>query len=330
MRVLLRGAVIGLALGVWGLAALDAPASAETYPDRPVTVLVPFAPGGGTDVLGRILAQKLGEHFGQTFVVENRPGAGTSIAAAAVAKAAPDGYTLLMSVSSTFAINPALYKKLPYDPDKELVPVALICSVPFVLVVNPDLPVKSVADLIRLAKEKPGQLSYGSGGVGAAHHLFAELLKSMTGIEMTHVPYKGSLPALQDVVAGHIQLMFSDLAPSLPLIRAGKLRALAVSTTVRAEAAPDIPPLNEVGVPGYDAAAWQMLAAPAGLPGDVLAKLNAATNAIVNSPEVSAKFIHLGLIPLAKSSPDELKTFVKSETVRWGKVVERAGVAHTE
>jgi tripartite-type tricarboxylate transporter receptor subunit TctC len=326
MKGIARGAAIGLVLGL----AVFRPAVAADYPERAVTILVPFAPGGGTDVLGRILARKLGERFGKTFVVENRSGAGTSIAAAAVAKAPPDGYTLLMSVSSTFAVNPTLYKKLPYDPDTELVPVSLLCTVPFVLVVNPALPVKSVRDLIKLAKEKPGQLSYGSGGVGAAHHLFAELFKSMTGTEMTHVPYKGSLPALTDVVAGNIQWMFSDLAPSLPLIKAGKLRALAVTTRERAEAAPDIPPLAEVGVPGYDAAAWQMLAAPAGIPDDVLAKLNGAVNDIVRSPEVSQQFVKLGLVPLGKSSPDELKRFVKSEGVRWSEVVKRAGIAGTE
>src|SRR5215472_2015940 len=203
-------------------------------------------PGGGTDILGRLIGQKLSDRFGKPFVVENRPGAGTVTAAVQVAKSPPDGYTIMMATSGTMAMNTTLYKKLPYDPGKDLVLVALVCNVPFVLVVNPALPVNSVADLVKLAKAQP--LSYGSGGAGAFHHLMGELFKTTLGIPMTHVPYKGTLPALNDVIAGHIQLMFSDLAPAYPLIQAGKVRALGVTTARRAAAAPDIPPLAEVGV----------------------------------------------------------------------------------
>ena len=230
-----------------------------------MTFIVPFAPAGGTDILARLLGQKLEQRLGKPFVVENRPGAGTVIATNFVAKSPPDGYTIMMSVSS-LAIDATLYKKLPYDPAKDLALVALIASVPFVLVVNPSLPVHSVDDLIKLAKQRP--LSFGSGGIGAFHHLAAELFGSMTGIKMTHVPYRGTAPALNDLLGGYIQVMFSDLGPALPLIKAGKLRALAVTTKQRFAALPDIPPLAEAGVPGFDAAAWQGVIAPAQTPKD--------------------------------------------------------------
>src|ERR1700716_3824291 len=272
-----------IALALTGLSTGPLWAQAADYPSREVNFVVPFAPGGGTDILGRLVGQKLSERFSKPFVVENRPGAGTVAAAIQVARSAPDGYTIMMATSSTLAINVSLYKKLPYDPGKDLVPVALICSVPFVLVVNPSLPVNSVADLIKLAKEKP--LSYGSGGAGAFHHLMGELFKTTLGIPMTHVPYKGTLPALNDVIAGHIAVMLSELAPSYPLIQAAKVRALGVTTAQRAAAAPPIPPLSEVGAPGFDWAAWQSVAAPGGTPKDILAKLTHAANSAIAEPE---------------------------------------------
>jgi tripartite-type tricarboxylate transporter receptor subunit TctC len=289
---------------------------------------VPFAPGGGTDILGRLVGQKLSDRFGRPFVIENHPGAGTVIAAVQVANSAPDGYTIMMATSGTLAMNTTLYKKLPYEPGKDLIPVALICNVPFVLVVNPELPVHSVADLVKLAKERP--LSYGSGGAGAFHHLMGELFKTEMGIPMTHVPYKGTLPALNDVIAGHIQLMFSDLAPAYPLIQAGKVRALGVTTKQRAAAAPNIPPLAEVGVPGFDWAAWQAVAAPGGTPKDIVAKLNAAVNAAIAEPVVTKQLVRLQFIPIGKGSPEELERFVTSETARWAKVLQQAGVAGSE
>jgi tripartite-type tricarboxylate transporter receptor subunit TctC len=319
-----RCAIAALALS--GLIA--GPALAQDYPNRQVNFVVPFAPGGGTDVLGRLIGQKLSERFGKPFVIENRPGAGTLTAALQVIKSPPDGHTIMMATSSTMAINVTLYKQLPYDPGKDLALAALICSVPFVLVVNPQLPVNDVADLVKLAKERP--LSYGSGGPGAFHHLMGELFKVTFGIQMTHVPYRGSLPALNDLVAGHIQVMFSDMAPAYSLVQAGKIRALGVTTAQRAASAPEIPPLAEVGVPGFDWAAWQAVAVPGGTPKEVVAKLNAAVNATIAEPDVSRKLVDLQFIPNGKGTPEELERFVRAEAMRWSKVVQQAGVAGTE
>jgi tripartite-type tricarboxylate transporter receptor subunit TctC len=300
---------------------------ADEYPSRPVTFIVPFAPAGGTDILARLLGQKLEQHLGKPFVVENRPGAGTVIATNFVANSPPDGYTIMMSVSS-LAIDATLYKKLPYDPAKDLALVALIARVPFVLVVNPSLPVHSVDDLIKLAKDR--SLSYGSGGIGAFHHLCGALFASMAGIKMTHVPYRGTAPALNDLIGGYIQLMFSDLGPALPLINAGKLRALAVTTKQSFASLPDIPPLAEAGVSGFDVAAWQGVIAPAQTPKDILVKLNAELNAIVALDDVRGRMKDLGMNPVGKGSPAELQKFLESEIARWGKVVESAGIAGTE
>src|SRR5262245_47352421 len=324
MRVLL------IALGLVGVCVdptLSQPSAAD-YPNRQVNLIVPFSPGGGTDILGRLIGQKLSDRFGKSFVVENRPGAGTVTAAVQVAKSPPDGYTIMMATSGTMAMNTTLYKKLPYDPGKDLILVALVCNVPFVLVVNPALPVNSVADLVKLAKQQP--LSYGSGGAGAFHHLMGELFKTTFGIPMTTVPYKGPLHTINDVIAGHIQLMFSDLAPAYPLIQAGKVRALGVTTAQRAAAAPDIPPLAEVGIPGFDWAAWQSVVAPGATPAEIIAKLNAAVNAAIAEPEVEKQLMGLQFIPRGKGSPEELDRFVKSETVRWAKVLQQAGVAGSE
>jgi tripartite-type tricarboxylate transporter receptor subunit TctC len=301
---------------------------AQEYPNRQVTFVVPFAPGGGTDVLGRMLGQKLTERFGKPFVIENKPGAGTLTAAMQVVKSPPDGHTIMMATSSTMAINVTLYKHLPYEPGKDLALVAVLCSVPFVLVVNPELPVKSVADLVKLAKEK--SLSYGSGGPGSFHHLMAELFSSIFDVKMTHVPYRGTLPGLNDVIAGHIPLMFSDMAPAYPLIQSGRLRALGLTTAQRAASAPEIPPLAEVGIPGFDWAAWQSVAVPGGTPKDIVAKLNAAVNASIGEADVTKKLVDLQFIPNGKGSPEELEQFRKSETARWAKVVQQAGVAGTE
>ena len=300
---------------------------AEDFPSRPVTIIVPFAPAGGTDILARMLAQKLEQRLSKPFVVENRPGAGTVIATNFVVNSPPDGYTIAMTVSS-LAIDVTLYKKLPYDPAKDLALVALIASVPFVLVVSPSLPVTSVDDLIKLAKQRP--LSYGSGGIGAFHHLAGSLFANMAGIKMTHVPYRGTAPALNDLLGGYIQLMFSDLGPALPLITAGKLRALAVTNRDRFTALPDVPPLGDAGVPGYNIAAWQGVIAPGKTPKDVLNKLNASFNAVVALDDVKARMKDLGMIPIGKGDPDELKRFLDAEIVRWSKVVEAAGLAHTE
>ncbi len=312
-------------VGIWllGLCA----AAAQTYPARPVTIIVPYAAGGSTDLLARMVGQKLGQQLGKTFIIENRPGGGTVIAAQEVAKAFPDGYTLLMGTSTPLAINATLHRKLPYDPATDFVPLALVADVPFVLVVNPSLPVKSVGDLIKLAKQKPGELSFGSSGPGSPHHLYAELLMSMTGIEMTHIPYKGSVPALTDVVAGHVPLMFVDLAPAQPLIKEGKVRALGVSSAVRVASLPDVAPIAEVGVPGFEAVAWQLLVAPAHTPEQIVGTLHKELKAVLALPEIKQQIAEIGMIPIESPPPDELARYVKSEIVRWGKVVTKSGAS---
>jgi tripartite-type tricarboxylate transporter receptor subunit TctC len=324
-RALLAATLPAMAVAV-ARAQSGAPAAAD-YPNHQVTFIVPFTPAGGTDVLARLLAEKLEQELGQPFVVENRPGAGTVIATNFVAKSLPDGYTIMMDVSS-LAIDVTLYKSLPYDPAKDLALVALIARVPFVLVVSPSLPVNSVEDLIKLAKERP--LSYGSGGIGAFHHLAAALFCSMTGIKMTHVPYRGTAPALNDLMGGYIQLMFSDLGPALPLINAGKIRPLAVTTKERFAALPDVPPLADVGVPGFDAAAWQGVVAPGETPEPILTKLNATLNAIMAMRDVRTRMADFGMIPVGTGSLDDLHQFLQSEIGRWAKVVEEAGIAHSE
>lgn len=300
---------------------------AEDYPNRPVTLVVPFTPGGGTDVLARLLGQKLEARFGKPFTVENRPGSGTVLATNFIAKSPPDGHTIMMSVSS-LAINATLYKKLPYDPVNDIAMVALIATVPFVLVVSPALQVQSVEELIKLAKTRP--LSYGSGGIGAFHHLAGALFCKMVGIKGTHVPYHGTAPALTDLLGGYIQFMFSDLGPALPLINGGKLRALGVTSETRFAALPDVPPVADAGVPGFNVAAWQSVTAPGGTPHDILVKLNDALNTIVNTDDVRARMKDLGMIPVGKGSPTELQKFLASEIGRWGKIVEAAGIAGTE
>jgi tripartite-type tricarboxylate transporter receptor subunit TctC len=300
-------------------------AQAQPYPTRPVTVIVPFPAGGSTDWLARMLAQKLEQRFKGTFVVENRPGGATTMAAVSVAKASPDGHTLLMTTSTTMAINVSVFNRLAYDPAKDFIPVALVSGVPFVLVVNPALPVKSIADLVREAKAKPGGLTYASTGAGSAANLYMVLLKNALGIPMTAVPYKGNAPGLQDTIAGHVSVMFSDLLGALPHIRSGKLRVLGVSTKDRAPAAPDLQTLQEAGVKDYDASAWQMLVAPAKTPKAIVDRLNAELNAIVREPPTMADINGRGHIAIATPGVAELQRFVQSEIVRWAKVVEAAG-----
>jgi tripartite-type tricarboxylate transporter receptor subunit TctC len=305
-------------------------ARADDYPARFVTMVSPYAAGGGADLIARVVAQKLTDRLGRSFVVENRLGAGGVIAAASVARAAPDGYTLFMGTSTQLAIQVTLHNTLPYDPATDFAPVALIASVPFVLLVNPSLPVRSAGELIKLAKEKPGELSYGSSGVGGPPHLYMELLQSMTGARLTHVPYKGTAQAIVDVVAGHIPVMFSDIAPAVSLIREGRLRPLGISSASRFQALPDIPPLAEAGVPGFDAVAWTMLVAPARTPKEIIDKLAAETGRIVAAPDVERLFIDTGNIPLSSPPPAQLQAYLRSEIVRWGKVVGQAGIAGSE
>ncbi len=323
-------ATAGLVLAMAGLALALVPANAADYPSRRITLIAPWPPAGAIDTLCRELAPGVGDLLGQPVVVENRPGAGSTIGTADAAKAAPDGYTLVMAGSGSLAISPTLYKQLSYDPRKDFTPIALVARVPFVLVVNPSLPVQSVADLIDYAKAHPGSLTYGSGGAGSPHQLFAEMFKSITGIEMTHVPYKGSAPALTDVIGGHVALMFADPAPALPLIKAGKVRALGVTSAARLPSALDIPPLAEAGVPGFDAAGWGMVVAPAHTPAPIVTKLYDAFRAVESRPEIRDRLTFLGLAPQTSPPPSTLQAFIDDEMLRWSKVVRAAGVAGTE
>jgi tripartite-type tricarboxylate transporter receptor subunit TctC len=314
-----------------GLLLLAAPATfAEDYPARTVTIVNPFAPGGGTDLLARMVAQNLEQRLGESVVVENKTGAGSIIAAVAVQKAPPDGYTLLMAPTPTMSVNVSLYKSLPYDPLGDFIPLALLAQTPFVLIVNPQLPVQSVADLIAYSKANPGKLTFASVGPGVPHHLYMEMLKSMTGIQATYVPYRGSLPALNDVVAGHVPMMFCDFGPATGALQAGKVRPLGVSSAFRVPGYPDIPPLAEAGVPGFDAVGWQMLVAPARTPRPVIDRLHRELDGILAKPETKQQILKFGFLPVANRSVEDLQAFVKSETARWGKVVREAGIAGSQ
>ncbi len=312
------------------LPSAGASAQSQDYPNRPVTFVVPFAPGGSTGLIARILGQKLEQRLGKPFVVDHRPGGGGVIGVTAVARGAADGYTIMMASSTALAINVNVRKQLPYDPRKDITPIALIARMPYVLVVNPDLPVQSVADLVKLAKDKPGQLSFASVGPGTIHHLNAELFKSIFGLDLVHVPYKGSAPALQDVVGGHVQFMFSDVPPARPLIEGRRVRALGVTTTERVKAVPDVPPLAEAGIPNYNTASWHSISTAAGVPKEIVDKLAAEIRAVMAEPDVQKLLSDEGAIPQISPSPEELKRFVDSEIVRWGELVSRAGIMHSQ
>ena len=305
-------------------------AAAQDYPSRPVTLVVPFAPGGGVDQMARLIAGKLEQRLGKSFVIENKAGAGSIIAATYVQKSAPDGHTLLMAPAPTMAINAALYKSLPYDSVADFTLVGLLSGTPFVLMVNVDLPVRSVPELLAYAKANPDKMTFASAGPGVPHHLFMEVFKTMTGMKASHVPYRGSLPALNDLVAGHIPMMFSDLGPATGLMDAKRVRPLGISTRTRHPAFPDIPPLSEAGVPGYEAVSWQALAAPAQTPRPILDKLNAELTAVLAMPETKEQILKYGFLPLQNRGVDELKEFVKLEIARWGKVVHEAGIAGSQ
>jgi tripartite-type tricarboxylate transporter receptor subunit TctC len=294
-----------------------------------VTIVVPFVPGGTTDLLARLLAERLERKFGRPFVVENKPGAGALTASVGLAHAEPDGYTLMVSPSSAMAANVTLYKKLPYDPVADFVPLALLVRTPFVLVVNPALGVTSVADLIARAKAKPGGLAFASSGPGTPHHLFAELFQTLTGTQLTHVPYKGAAPAINDVVAGHVQLMFTDVAPALGMIQEGKLQPLSVTSKARVAAISNVPPLD-ASVAGFDTTSWQMAIAPAATPAAIVSKLNGEIATMMNEPDITKQVVDLGMLPVEHASSDALRAFVKSEIDTWGSVVRKAGIAASQ
>ncbi len=312
------------------LALTTSPVSAQNYPNRNITLVVPYAAGGGLDVFARVIAPRLAERLGKSIVIENKPGGGTVIGARYVAKAEPDGYTLMLGTSTPLAFAVSLHKNLGYDPAKDFAPIALVANAPFVLVVNPRLPVKNVSDLVRLAASTKDQLSYGSAGPGSPQHLSMELLKSMTGMKLVHVPYKGDVMAINDLIAGHIPMQFAEATPALPLIEAGKVRAIGFSSQFRNPQAPDIPTLSENGAPGFDLVSWQMIVAPAGTPPAIVERLHKEIKAVIALPEVKADYAKTGRISVDYLSVDQLKAFLQTEIGRLGKVVQQAGIAKSE
>jgi tripartite-type tricarboxylate transporter receptor subunit TctC len=299
-------------------------AFAQAWPNRPVRVLVGFPPGQATDVLARMAAQRMSDATGQQFFVENRPGASGNIAFEMAARAAPDGYTLLMGSSGTAAINPSLFAKLPYDIHRDFAHVIMMADIPQILLVNPNLPVKTVRELIDYAKVRPGKVDYASGGSGLTNHLIMEMFKAATGLRLVHIPYRGGPPALTDLIAGQVSLMFETTVGALPHVRNGKLRALAISRIKRSAGAPDIPTVAESGVPGFDAAAWIAMFAPAGTPREVIMRLNGEINKGIVTQEMRDRLVGLGADPVG-GSPEDFAAFHKSELAKWAKVVKESG-----
>jgi len=304
--------------------ALGEAAAQSDYPARPVRIVVPSPPGGGTDIIARVLAQYLSRTMGQQFFVENRPGAGNMIGIEAVARAAPDGYTLLFA-PSTLALNSVLYKKVSYDPVRDFAPITIAATTANVLIVNQALPVKSLQDLIALAKRQPGELTYGTPGIGTSPHMSMELFKSMAGIDLRHIPYRGTAPAVTDVISGQIAATFANALTAKPPIDAGKVRPLAVSGPKRIAALPDIPPVAEAGVPGYAAVQWYALLAPAGTPADILPRLHAEATQALKTAEMEEKLAADGAEPVG-STPDELAALIRSELDKWNKVARAANI----
>jgi tripartite-type tricarboxylate transporter receptor subunit TctC len=300
-------------------------ASASGYPSRPIRLIVPFPPGGSTDILARALGQKLSQGLAQPVVIDNRPGAGGSIGAEAVARAAPDGYTLMMGHLGTLAVNPAIYKNLPYDPVTSFAPVSLMAIVPSVLVVNPSLPVTSAAELIAYAKAHPGKLAYGSAGSGSTSHLTTEYFKLVTGTDILHVPYKGVGPMLTDLVSGQLSMGLNGAPAVMAHVNAGRLRPLAVTSVRRLEALPQVPTLDEAGVHGFDASGWYGVVAPAGTPQPIVARLNAEIGRAMQTPELRSRLDNEGALP-APGTPEAFGAFIRVEIARWDAVLKRAGV----
>ena len=306
------------------LLATGLAAQARAFPDKPVRLVVPFPAGGSTDVVSRLLGQKLSELWRQPVVIDNRPGASTILGTDLVAKAAPDGYTLLVTTAS-FTILPSLGRKLPYDPAKDFEPITLINTTPLVLVVNPNVPARSLQELIALAKARPGALNFGSSGSGGSNHLAGELFNAMAGVKMVHVPYKGNAPALNDLVGGHVDVVFNGLTSAMPLIKSGKLRPLAVTSLARADALPEIPTLDELGMKGFQAVGWSGLSAPARTPREVIARINADVVKIIRSPAMLERLKAEGSDPVG-NSPEQFAAFLHEETARWSKVIRFAGI----
>src|SRR5687767_14632572 len=298
---------------------------AQSYPAKPVRMIVPYPPGGGNDTLGRLFAAKLSERMAQSFVVENRPGAGTMIGTEAAAKSPPDGYTILLSSIATHALSPNLYSRVPYDPIKDFAPITLLGVAPTVLVVNSDLPAKNVQELIALARSKPGQFAYASGGNGTPPHINAEVFKSVAGIDLLHVAYKGGGPALVDLIAGRVHVMLDTTASAMPHVRGGKLRTLALSATKPSAEYPELPTFAEAGLPRYDTNAWYSMHAPAGTPPEIVRRLNGELVAILRDADVLGRFKQLSTDPVG-NSPEEFAAFVRAELEKYARVIKAAGI----
>jgi tripartite-type tricarboxylate transporter receptor subunit TctC len=317
--------VFALGICVAGLSVAPA-ALAQAYPTKPVRVVVPYPPGGVGDTTMRAIAQQLSESLGQPFVIDNKPGASQMIGADAVAKAAPDGYTLFLGSVTSLAINVSSQKKMPYDPVKDFAPVSMLYFSPMYLVVNPAVPAQSVKELVALAKAQPGKLSFASIGQGGSIHLAGEMFKSMAGVDITHIPYKGSAPALTDIIGGQVSLMFDAGVSALPQVRAGKLRALAITTAKRVDSTPELPTVAEAGgLPNYEATLWFGLVAPAATPRDIVNRLSQELAKILRQPALQARFANLG-VEFSASSPEEFATYIRAETLKWGKVFRDAKV----
>ena len=314
MRILIAAVALVLSL----------PAAADDYPSKPIRLVAPFAPGGPSDLLARLMAAKLTERLGQPVVVENRPGAGGSIGAAAVAKAAPDGYTLVL-VSSSFSVNATLYPDLPYDTLKDFAPITLLTSAPFLLVVNAHVPAKSLRELIALAKKEPGKLNYGSGGAGSGPHIVGELFKSAAGLDIVHVPYKGTGPLKSALIAGDVQLAFGNIFAVYPAVQSGQLRAIAVTGAKRSSALPDVPTMKEAGLPEFEADGVHGLLAPAGTPAAIIEKLNRESVAVLRSPEVTKHLASEGAEPIG-NTPQEYADYLKKDVEKWGRVIRGRGI----
>jgi tripartite-type tricarboxylate transporter receptor subunit TctC len=300
------------------------PAGAQTFPSRPVKIVVPILAGGGMDISARFVAQKMSETLGQQVVVENRPGAGTVVGSEYVARSAPDGYTLLFGGFSNIAVNVTLYSNLPYDPVRDLVPVAMLVEYPFVLVVDPSLPARNVRELIALAKAQPGKLNYGSGGNGAGQHLAAEMFRLMADIDLIHVPYRGTAPVYMDMAAKQIQMMLDNISAAMPQIESGRVRALAVTGAARSPIFPDLPTIKEDGLPDYELSSWFGLFAPIATPPDIVARLNTEAMKAVRSPDIRERFLTQGGTLMDMTQP-QATAFIKAEIGKWGQVVRASG-----
>jgi tripartite-type tricarboxylate transporter receptor subunit TctC len=320
-----RRKALSVLAGITLAGVLPAAHAADPWPTKPITWVVPFTPGGSTDVIARTIGQKLAEALGQPVIVENKPGAGGAIGASYVAKAKPDGYTLFGGTISTHAINASLYKNLPYDPVKDFEPVALVAFLPNVLIINPNLGVNNVQELVALLKKDPSKRTFASSGSGTSTHLTGELFADVIGVPLTHVPYKGTPPAMQDVVGGQVPFMFDQMTAAVSLAQAGKLKVIATTGGKRTTLAPDMPTMAEAGVPGFDVQSWQAVYAPAGTPKDVVQKLNAEISKILAMPDVREKLGKQLGMELAGGSPEELAALMKREIPRWAELVKKSG-----